>query len=322
MQELAEDSEGPEVDEEGFSRLYEILNPFPMQTQLYEKYARSWSKETLQNESTQGEADRETFPNPKSKTWHSISPVARLFPKLSEYSLHLWNTSYMAETELEKFLLEDGKVPCPDAESTIYRYRETWNKPNTLSFAGFVHFLFSEKCTAVKRVESRVNMDMRLPLNHYYINSSHNTYLEGNQLTSDCTSDAYIRVLKMGVRFLELDVHPGSSNSEPVIKHLNFPTSPLPLREACEAIKKYAFVRSQYPVILSIEDHVEKNDDAKITMNKIFIEVFKENLLTDEKLRNNQLLPSPEELKGFIIIKVCLAIVLSPSTKYFSLSPE
>ena len=37
MQELAEDSEGPEVDEEGFSRLYEILNPFPMQTQLYEK---------------------------------------------------------------------------------------------------------------------------------------------------------------------------------------------------------------------------------------------------------------------------------------------
>ncbi|XP_075241576.1 uncharacterized protein LOC142336544 isoform X2 [Convolutriloba macropyga] len=194
-------------------------------------------------------------------------------------------------------------VPCPDIDQVMRKYSQTSNKTGALSFSGFLQFLFSEKCSIVKRVEKKVNMDMAYPLNHYYVNSSHNTYLEGNQLTSACSVEAYVRALKLGTRLLELDVHPGPKDCEPVIKHLSFPTSPVSFREVCQAINEHAFSYSSYPLILSIEDHCESDSEAKKLMNEILVEVFGNLLFTDEKLQNNQLLPSPEELKGYVIVK-------------------
>lgn len=52
-----------------------------------------------------------------------------------------------------------------------------------------------------------MEVDLNLPLTSYYCLSSHNTYLTGNQLTSDSRTERYLQDLEAGYRCLEIDVH-------------------------------------------------------------------------------------------------------------------
>ncbi|EAW21752.1 putative phosphoinositide-specific phospholipase C [Aspergillus fischeri NRRL 181] len=58
--------------------------------------------------------------------------------------------------------------------------------------------------------------DLSAPITDYYVSSSHNTYLTGNQLYSDAAAAAYTNVLLSGCRCVEIDVWDGDADDDSV----------------------------------------------------------------------------------------------------------
>ena len=70
-------------------------------------------------------------------------------------------------------------------------------------------FLKYMTSSATNVVAPPKEQDLTWPLSAYFISSSHNTYLTGNQLSSDSSADAYKNVLLRGCRCIEVDVWDG-----------------------------------------------------------------------------------------------------------------
>lgn len=60
---------------------------------------------------------------------------------------------------------------------------------------------------------------MTAPLAHYFMYTGHNSYLTGNQLSSDSSVEPIKKALQKGVRVIELDLWPNSKNNDVVVRH-------------------------------------------------------------------------------------------------------
>uniref|UniRef100_A0A8C7N5L7 Phosphoinositide phospholipase C n=1 Tax=Oncorhynchus kisutch TaxID=8019 RepID=A0A8C7N5L7_ONCKI len=174
-----------------------------------------------------------------------------------------------------------------------------------ISLMGFSKYLGGEENTIVPPERLDIIDDMNQPLSHYFINSSHNTYLTVGQLTGLSSVEMYRQVLLTGCRCIELDCWKGRpQDEEPYITHGFTMTTEIPFKEVIEAIAESAFKTSPYPVILSFENHVDSaKQQAK--MAEYCRTIFGDALLIDplEKYPVGLPLPSPQELLGKILIK-------------------
>ncbi|XP_028320422.1 1-phosphatidylinositol 4,5-bisphosphate phosphodiesterase eta-1 isoform X2 [Gouania willdenowi] len=170
-----------------------------------------------------------------------------------------------------------------------------------LGIEGFTSFMRSPACDVFNPLHHEVNQDMDQPLCNYFIASSHNTYLTGDQLLSHSKTDMYAWVLQSGCRCVEVDCWDGP-DGEPMVQHGYTLTSKIPFKSVIEAINKYAFVNNQYPVILSIENHCNIQQQKKIA--QYLRDIFGDKLdVGDAMNRNSKVLPSPACLQGKILIK-------------------
>ncbi|KAJ3682827.1 hypothetical protein LUZ60_013054 [Juncus effusus] len=161
----------------------------------------------------------------------------------------------------------------------------------------FQHFLFSDELNSA--LKSEIHHDMSAPLSHYYIYTGHNSYLTGNQLSSDCSDVPIIKALQKGVRVIELDMWPNSTKDDINILHGRTLTSPVSLLRCLKSIKEYAFVASPFPVIITLEDHLTPDLQAKVA--KMVTEVFGEILYYPDAEHLKEF-PSPEFLKHRVIL--------------------
>ncbi|KAK7474679.1 hypothetical protein BaRGS_00034044, partial [Batillaria attramentaria] len=190
---------------------------------------------------------------------------------------------YLSAEQFTQFLNEQQRDPrlneilypftnIKQAQELIntYETKHSMAQKGHLSQEAFLKFLMSEDNGLIPHEKLDLSEDMNQPLAHYFINSSHNTYLTGHQFTGKSSVEIYRQVL-----------------------------------DVIEAIAESAFKTSEYPVILSFENHCGPRQQAKMAnyCRTIFGDMLLDAPLDSHPLKPDVPLPSPELLKRKILVK-------------------
>uniref|UniRef100_A0A8C6YDB3 Phosphoinositide phospholipase C n=1 Tax=Naja naja TaxID=35670 RepID=A0A8C6YDB3_NAJNA len=166
-----------------------------------------------------------------------------------------------------------------------------------MTIEGFIRYMLSEECGIFKVENKTIYQDMNFPLCDYFISSSHNTYLIQDQLIGPSHLWGYAK----GCRCVEIDCWDGPNN-EPVVYHGHTLTSKITFQNVINVIQKHAFEASDYPIILSLENHCSPPQQERMAAH--LLDILRDSLCTttiDNAVPSE--LPSPEQLKLKILIK-------------------
>lgn len=187
-----------------------------------------------------------------------------------------------------------------------YETNADFKKKGRMSSEGFCRYLMSDENAPVFLDHLEEYQEMDQPLAHYLISSSHNTYLTGRQFGGRSSVEIYRQVLLSGCRCVELDCWDGKGeDQEPIITHGKAMCTDILFKDVIQAIRETAFVTSDYPVILSFENHCSKPQQYKMARycEEIFGELLLRQPLEGFPLEPGRPLPSPSDLKRKILIK-------------------
>ncbi|XP_047123680.1 1-phosphatidylinositol 4,5-bisphosphate phosphodiesterase zeta-1 isoform X1 [Hydra vulgaris] len=219
---------------------------------------------------------------------------------IKDYGRTIYGKICLNAESLQKFLSEvqQQKLSLSECKKLITKYDE--NKGSFLSAEGVIRMLISEDNDILDPIHKNIHQDMSRPLTDYFINSSHNTYLLSDQLVGMSSTKAYDKALKKGCKTLELDCYDGENN-EPIVYHGFTLTSKVLFKDIIDTIAFGAFLQSDYPVILSFENHC--SPEQQIVMAQHLKEKLGNMLFVEDPDVNQSKLPSPEALKRKIFIK-------------------
>ncbi|TRY52243.1 Phosphoinositide phospholipase C [Cryptosporidium tyzzeri] len=213
------------------------------------------------------------------------------------------DTNVMGANKFRNFLIDvQGMDPSNSLESlvnAVLNMKEPFIERGGITEIGFNILMSSEFNSAFDPLKRDVYQSMDEPISHYWIASSHNTYLTGDQLTSKSEIGQYITVLLQGCRCVELDVWNGPDGS-PIIYHGHTLTSKVYFEDVIRACKDYAFQISPYPIILSLEMHASDKQREKVA--EIILNVLGDSLYIPPNDGSDRL-PTPNELKYKFLVK-------------------
>ncbi|CCK70541.1 phosphatidylinositol phospholipase C KNAG_0E02820 [Huiozyma naganishii CBS 8797] len=199
---------------------------------------------------------------------------------------------YMDLQMFRRFFVETQGEPA-SSENSVVREFNKYSTEGHMNEEQFTKFL-----TAQEHLNDiRTITDLTKPLNHYFIASSHNTYLLGKQIGETPSVEGYVHVLQQGCRCIEIDIWDGESG--PVVCHGAL-TASISLKNVVEVIKKYAFITSPYPLVISLE--INCSQCSQNAASSIIKETLGDFLYRGDDKNDN--LPSPLALKHKIIMKV------------------
>ncbi|XP_047335434.1 phosphoinositide phospholipase C 2-like [Impatiens glandulifera] len=235
----------------------------------------------------------------------SIAHLHKFLIQVQNEDHHQISTDDIEESIISLNMMNKNKHP-----SSLFQRKKSQTSAFgelDLDIDTFFRFLFSHSNSPLT-FPSKVHQDMSDSLSHYFIYTGHNSYLTGNQFSSACSDVPIIDALKRGVRVIELDLWPNSIiNSRGLYNKTLFDicrtlTAPVGLIKCLRAIKEYAFVASPYPVIITLEDHLSSIPDLQTKVAKMIKETFEDILFIPTSTNCLSEFPSPESLKGRIII--------------------
>ncbi|KAJ0245992.1 Phosphatidylinositol-specific phospholipase C [Hirschfeldia incana] len=227
-----------------------------------------------------------------------VDDVRHVFQKYAEGEAH------MTPEQLQKLMADETGGEGSSLEEAERIVDEVLRRKHhiakftrrNLTIEDFNYLLFSTELNPP--IRDKVHQNMDAPLSHYFIFTGHNSYLTGNQLSSNCSDLPIADALRRGVRVVELDLWP-RGNDDVCVNHGRTLTKPVKLGKCLESIKANAFVSSKYPVIITLEDHLTPKLQSKVA--KMITQTFGDMLYYHDSESCKEF-PSPEELKGKILI--------------------